>query len=769
MMLAFTFGVRAQIIISTNVIWTPFTAPPNPVNGIVINPGGSLTITGGHTVQLINHIRVLTNTGSSGNGGRLIVNGATIESGSTWGAWSIMVIGNPSYSQQDVRMAKATYTNSSFRYLHHAGVNYDFSNPPSNTYGGIITAGNCVFYDNRVSIQLEHYQNFQKSNPSIKLGDFSNFGLCTFSNDVLPFYTRMYLHEVEGVGVRGCTFSTSTSIGGKLAGHKAIWLDNAGVNVDVACSGAVDQCLNCQGTTTANQFNDMTYGVYGTGLLGSHRVNVLKSNFNNCLNGVYLFAYQNPFVLQNRFNLYPDFSNKHNGIALEGSTGFRVEENNIRTNGAGSSSLAYGIEITDAGQAYNDVYLNTVRDANYALQANDRNRSSTFPLDGLKFLCNNMSNVVLDAYDITVTGPIGPLDAGIGQMQAVSVGGTLHTAGNYFSAFSSVVPDQNFDNPPNPLSYYVTPGDITTYPIDYTPSEVNPTFGASRYCPSRLGCGGSSSSSMAPSSYTASKTQLESQIDGSTGAMQAGYLADYRQLANQMLAIYDGVYDSAGASDPAASVALLGDLRYSYDYRLMKACREAGQGLYMQAQATIQSIPGAYTLSPAEAQRTGNVGSLISIAAQLDASGGDWQALPAADRTQVADIAASDDSWARYMARHYLSKYEQADYAPNLVLISADQESGAAFRKAATGVLEPMLSNVLSVHPNPAKDFISISGLGEARAEATLTDLSGRVVAQAMLEASAPQISLTGLPAGIYLLKLQRANGEVSNFKIVKQ
>lgn len=75
---------------------------------------------------------------------------------------------------------------------------------------------------------------------------------------------------------------------------------------------------------------------------------------------------------------------------------------------------------------------------------------------------------------------------------------------------------------------------------------------------------------------------------------------------------------------------------------------------------------------------------------------------------------------------------------------------------------------VVTAYPNPVKDVLTISTNGKQGAEAyiTLRDVSGRVLRRALLT-NTTELSLSGLPAGVYLLYYQDAIHSV-NLKILK-
>ena len=78
--------------------------------------------------------------------------------------------------------------------------------------------------------------------------------------------------------------------------------------------------------------------------------------------------------------------------------------------------------------------------------------------------------------------------------------------------------------------------------------------------------------------------------------------------------------------------------------------------------------------------------------------------------------------------------------------------------------------NAVKVYPNPVTDHVQFSGLNAISGSKTvvLSDVTGAVISRQAIEFGAPaNISTATLPAGIYMLRLQTAEGSAS-FKIVK-
>jgi len=77
--------------------------------------------------------------------------------------------------------------------------------------------------------------------------------------------------------------------------------------------------------------------------------------------------------------------------------------------------------------------------------------------------------------------------------------------------------------------------------------------------------------------------------------------------------------------------------------------------------------------------------------------------------------------------------------------------------------------NSISVVPNPFKNNISITGLGDDYVQMELLNSVGSILYKNMINVSnSSDIDLSGLAPGIYLIRLINQDGTVSNFKVVK-
>ena len=86
-----------------------------------------------------------------------------------------------------------------------------------------------------------------------------------------------------------------------------------------------------------------------------------------------------------------------------------------------------------------------------------------------------------------------------------------------------------------------------------------------------------------------------------------------------------------------------------------------------------------------------------------------------------------------------------------------------AYNNLATALKHTETSNLV-IYPNPANDFITISGARNARI--VISDLKGRMLLN--VEAGSNQIDIRSLAKGIYVLKVQSEDKQVVG-KLVKE
>lgn len=76
-------------------------------------------------------------------------------------------------------------------------------------------------------------------------------------------------------------------------------------------------------------------------------------------------------------------------------------------------------------------------------------------------------------------------------------------------------------------------------------------------------------------------------------------------------------------------------------------------------------------------------------------------------------------------------------------------------------------NNLISVCPNPARDFIFITDIYK-ESQYRITDLRGQIILEGVIKELASYIDITGIQKGIYLIGITSQEGTVTNL-IVKE
>ncbi len=753
------FANAACINITTNTTWTTNTTVSSCV---VINQGATLTINSGVTVTMGSgaYIYVATSSSTSTNGGRIVADGVTFQSLSTNQWDGVYIAGDKTLSQQSSRMAKGTFTNCTFKKMQFGITNWDLLTDynANTTGGGIIVASNCTFSNNGYGVNMSHYQNFLITNSSIKLNDYSNFYKCTFTriagnSPASAAFVR--LHDVEGVHFSGTSMSVASSVGGKNATggitERGFWLESAGAIIEDACNSPIIYFGQPCSNITQTQFNSLKYGIYSVAPYNTHKISVTKALFTNCRYGIHINGTQNPVILQNEFQIYTDGTNKQSGIALEACTGYRVEQNTINVNSPSSSALTYGIEITNSGENSNELYKNTVAKANYAIQANGINRHVNQIQAGTRLLCNGMSNTLTNAYDVTV-----PTTPGISNIQAGYAISNSLTAGNTFSSSFTCTNANQFRNNGLSVAYYCNaycPTCYTTTSISLVTADVENT------CPSKISTSGFPYF-ITFGTYISIKGDLESQIDATTeSARLDDLLAQYREVNNRMITTYLGYYDSLGTARLDSVIYVLGTCKYIYDYHVMKAGVEMQLGLFSDATSTLSRITSNFSLNKEERTRVNSIEDIVDIATRLNEADNDWRSLSEDDRSLIGAMVTEDDFLAGYMARYYLSAYEDSVFAPNLLHLNTSNQWVIA-RKAK------FVDETVTVYPNPSGKSIQLTGVTSG--ELVVYDMMGKKVLNHKLLNGNEEISVQTLMTGVYIIQVKDGGGKVHTIRFSK-
>ena len=346
-----------------------------------------------------------------------------------------------------------------------------------NSMGGIVYANNATFLNNRRSVEFMAYQNTTPNgNPVRNLSQFTN---CTFKVDdnyrggsSNPFSHHVTLWAVNGVFFTACNFLNEQS--NKVYdpyNNKAIYSIDAGYTVNGSCSTALMYGQTCPDEyLSKSYFKGFNSAVHASGSSSNNIVKIEDAVFDENFTGVNYEALNNSWVNKSNFfvGLYPDLMMNQEGIIIYSSTGYRIEENELKPNPNISDFAPSSIRVRNSGTANNQIYKNITTDLYCGERAEGLNRNPNNNFEGLKILCNSHSGT---EYDISIN-QIGTQmnSAGICPFQGNPF--TLTSAGNTFSQNGNNPESDIQNSTQSPIIYYHTGGQ--TEPIYYTPNFVFP-------------------------------------------------------------------------------------------------------------------------------------------------------------------------------------------------------------------------------------------------------------------------------------------------------
>ncbi len=276
-----------------------------------------------------------------------------------------------------------------------------------NYTGGIVRCeGNSIFRNNRRAIQFLSFQNTHPTVPTIKLSNQSYISSCTFESTQhlnwpytpLNYFITMY--DVQGIGIVGNTFQN--------VGNSNLYFEDyekgGGIKSIDARYSIAPLCLNGGCTSIQrNKFKNLWYGINAESSNSMQTISVTKTDFENCLFGVYLNSLANVTLSENSFivgqNLATDPNHKDAyGSYFDNVPSFNFDGNTYNTAVNGE----IGSIVRNSGAIENYVYNNDYNHLINACQALDNNDGGLLE-DGLRINCNDFHT---NDYDI-LEGDVG--------------------------------------------------------------------------------------------------------------------------------------------------------------------------------------------------------------------------------------------------------------------------------------------------------------------------------------------------------------------------
>ena len=772
--------------ITSNTTWSTETYLPVTAT---IDPNVTLTITGNLLCGGGGRLVVRP-------GGKLIVDGGVLTSACAGEMWQgIEVVGDRTKRQQSQYQGTVELRNGAR--IENAlcavrtGLRED--TVAFATTGGIVSASDAVFKNNRQSVVINSYAYTALS------GSISNynamFARCTFAvdNDNLfaannvSFAEHVRLWDVKGVTFEGCTFSNSTN--NPYWNGKGIYAEDAGVLVNTYCPPQPTFVCECPETdATYSSFSGFTTAVEVNTSGNPYAVRLDGCRFSNSGTGVRINGNQFTTVTRCDFDLTtcPESVRSNYGLYLNGCSGYKVEENTfLRTTyptGPFVTDNSTGVYVSSSGITPNSLYRNTFGKLTRGIFVSGQNGLG---VTGLCMSCNNFSD---DSYDIYVA-PKASVD--------LSQGSSTKGADNTFAnTLTSSFHNSGWDA----ITYYYGNGSVPTNPYQV----VKNGKAAANPCASTL-CGNGGGVGPGPTPFLLSG--FTSQVNAYATAMAGnvntdGTGMDGVETQGQTVETQNFASLQQGETENLSETAQSLSATYHTAVRSLMADTVLDLNELEQWHAAAQPLADPYSLTETrfvegyaevfaadmDDAELANYAEFHAMKVALRGDNNDnvdnqdnsgtpfvnWYALSPAQIAQMQAIAERNTGRASVMAKGVLCFFHGICYEDDwagAVNIDDPVHTNLRTRRSALRAEPQTNTHSLTVYPNPADDLLHIELAGGAGiASATLYDLQGRAVRTRFIASANSQtatVDVRGVPAGVYMLRVTDNIGKEHHQKIV--
>ncbi len=524
--------------INSNVIWLE---PHIVTHDLTIESGSVLTVKS--TVSFAEDCKLIVK-----ENGKLILDGGIITNacGDLW--QGIEVWGDPLAAQHTTLYHGMVHIKNGGKIENAViGVRAGSSDTPGKG-GGIIMATDAEFVNNGICVMYDPYA-------------FTNtgyFGNCTFARtgNLLGqgdqgVFTLVKLNNVDDVTFSNCHFINETVFDYVGSGIESF---NSIFRVLGRCIDYAEDENYCV-EWDYGSFTNLEYGIYATAANATDFAYIKHTDFMDNYKGVYLSGMTGALVMDCNFEINTPFvTDGGYGLYLDNCTGYTIEENKFKHNGA--SRTGVGLIANNSGGAPNEIYRNWFTGLQQGVSAQELNRNfMAFPPQGLQILCCEFEDC--DA-DILVPRSSHLTRWGIAPSQGANSQNPMDMAGNLFDIHSQT-PDGDFDDIFNEgahLTYYYPLnfqyGLDNLIPVDYTQSTVtlfpvnNPlvVWKYSTGCPPTQTGGGGGSESEMSESLMETRQMIDSTeqvyamlVDG--GSTESLYNEVYNSASPQTMQLYN--------------------------------------------------------------------------------------------------------------------------------------------------------------------------------------------------------------------------------------
>jgi hypothetical protein len=409
--------------------------------------------------------------------------------------------------------------------------------------GGIISAENSIFRDNKRDILLNPFSTYWFNHDLPYACVISNCQFLTTDNFYPEHVPQAHIEmkDIYGVMIYGCRLENQSDLDYKPFPMRGTGISSVDSYFMINRYCLTPNILPCENFDTC-KFTRLEYGIKAMNSRSKRTLNFQGLKFDNNFLAISLSGLENASVLSNNFicpksiDIIPE-NRFTGGLFMEGCTGYHIENNEFNpkfSSREGGKSPCYGIGIKNSGPDNNEIYNNIFERLSAGIYTIGENRGMH---SGLCLKCNDMISNTNDL--IVVEDYFPPLGSyqGINRYQGDPVDSTSFDspAGNLFSYQDSVAN-------PSTLKYYnyYNSAENIWYVHHFSETELiapldsNYTwetfelkgwqllgYDKERVCPSGMGGGGSLKSYTSPRSIINDSdiqlanlyAQLESLID----------------------------------------------------------------------------------------------------------------------------------------------------------------------------------------------------------------------------------------------------------------
>ncbi|MFH1120132.1 MAG: T9SS type A sorting domain-containing protein [Bacteroidota bacterium] len=414
---------EGELAISDTVEWS---GKRKVLQDVVINPGGKLIVRSVAEMGLDRKIKVMP-------GAELLIDRGTLTNDCA-GMWDgIRLYGSADYDNPTLPQGKLTLLHGGSVLFADTAVKTiaidGQGSLVSGSGGGIIYANNAKFINNTFGIEINASEG---KNPSV-------FSLCQFAtNKQLPNGSiagdLVSLKGSHGVRFTSCQFENNLPLSGLPYHSRGIGINSFNSTFLVEKLPSLDSVpfgLNADAV-----FRQLWSGIKATSSSPAFSTDISNVNFDRNLTGIYIAGMSLCRINSCNFNLSSPNVNDTlkpaaTAIYMDQCSYFDISSNVIRgpLGAIVPKSKSAGMIFNRCGMLNNTVYGNSITFTNYAMVAQNSNRS-TDGFSGLRILYNWFDG---NEYDICLTNDSTSPNNGIALHQGASGNYPAVPAGNRFS------------------------------------------------------------------------------------------------------------------------------------------------------------------------------------------------------------------------------------------------------------------------------------------------------------------------------------------------